>query len=96
MKRGGRRSRDEAPSLSPSADYRSGEITLSEAACRYVELCNGIEVQDVVDHFDGDDRESKAIREAIWRAATAGRFRSEGTGRERLFYGARARTRRVV
>ena len=79
----------------PIADYENGDLSLSEAAMRYVELCNGIEARDVGDAFAASDQERNGISTALRRGVRTGRLVVEGHGPERIFYPAR-RARRAA
>jgi hypothetical protein len=79
------------PSADPVGDYRLGDLSLSKAAVRYVELHNGITMHEVGDGFGADARERNAITSALRRAAASGRLTVEGSGTDRIFYPIRAR-----
>lgn len=85
---------DDAPtfkSMSPIADWRDGEIGLGEAAVRFVELCNGITMQDLGDEFAIDHEERDRVGHALIRATRSGRIRYEGVRPNRVYYPNRQR-----
>lgn len=78
-------------SLDPLDDYRTGEISLSEAAVRYIELHNGIDARDVGDGLSADRKGRATISAALRRAVATGRITTDGADAGRLFYPVRKR-----
>jgi hypothetical protein len=91
----GRPKRRPSTSATPIDDWRMGDLPLSAAAIRYVELCNGITTQDVGDAFAANPHERDSIQQGIRLGIRTGRLRVEGTGPERLLFPVRFARRRA-
>lgn len=80
---------DPFTTLSPIADYESGDLSLRRAAVRYVELCNGISAFDVCEAFGIDDNGN--IAHALSKALSSRRITAEETLNGRVYYPIRKR-----
>ncbi len=77
----------------PIADWRLGELSLREAAVRFVELCNGVDAATVCEEFGADTREGQTIRAALNGAAKSEERIVKHDG---AFYPARRASRRAA
>lgn len=79
----------------PIADYHRGDISLSRAAIRFAELCNGVDAQTIGDEFGADLKQRNGIGIALMRGVREGRLIVNGAGPGREFYPVR-RARRAA
>lgn len=88
-----RRHRFPVPSMDPVDDYHSGQITITEATRRMVEIHNGISAREIGDAFGLPWQERNAISRALARHVMLCGIRVEGEGMKRIYYPIRRRSR---
>jgi hypothetical protein len=77
----------EIETTTPIADYENGDMSLSAAAVRYVQLCNGITAADVREAFGIDaDNDDGNVAHSLLRGTKRGDILAEQTPEGRIYY----------